>query len=134
MARQGEPPVVLDIAVVVLIPRNVWWVAWFTAEPHRYAVYCDVTTPPVWDRNAEVTMADLDLDVVRHRPGGTVELLDEDEFAEHGARYAYPDEVVAAARGTAQDLMAAVAAGTGPFGGAHHRWLALVTDAPPPAG
>jgi hypothetical protein len=130
MARGDEPPVVMGVAGVVLVPRHGWWVGWFNAEPHKYSVYCDITTPPVWHGDAEVTMVDLDLDVVRRRPGDTVELLDEDEFVEHGARYAYPDEIVAAAVSASRELLDAVAAGTGPFGGAHSRWLALVADEP----
>jgi hypothetical protein len=97
-------------------------------------VYCDITTPPAWRGDAEVTMVDLDLDVVRRRPRDTVELLDEDEFVEHAARYAYPADVVAAAQGASRELLAAVASRTGPFGGAHHSWLALVADEPPRPG
>ncbi len=79
-------------------------------------------------------MVDLDLDVVRRRPGATVELLDEDEFAEHSLRYAYPDDVRSAAVAASRELLHAVAAGAGPFGGAHDSWLALVADEPPHPG
>ncbi len=134
MARGSEPAVVMDVAGVVLVPRDAWWVGWFNAEPHKYAVYCDITTPPSWRGDAEVTMVDLDLDVVRRRPRDTVELLDEDEFIEHAARYAYPADVVAAAQGASRELLAAVESRTGPFGGAHRSWLALVADEPPRPG
>ena len=51
------------------------------AEHTRYEVYIDMSTVPVWDGDT-MTAIDLDLDVVRLWDG-TVEILDEDEFAEH---------------------------------------------------
>ena len=73
-----------------------------------------MTTRPVLDGGA-VHVVDLDLDVVLLHDG-TVELLDEDEFAEHQVRYGYPAEVVAQALATADELLARVAAGDEPFG------------------
>ena len=46
----------------------------------------------------EVTMVDLDLDVVRLRADQRVLIVDEDEFAEHQVRYSYPAEVITAGR------------------------------------
>ena len=50
-------------------------------------------------------LVDLDLDVVRRRATGTVELRDEDEFAEHRARFGYPDDLVANAEAAAKLLV-----------------------------
>lgn len=124
-AKGHEEPVVWDMAFVMLFPREQWWVALFNAEPHRTAVYVDVTTVPEW-RDGEVTMVDLDLDVIRKR-SGAIYLDDADEFAEHQVKFGYPPEVIAAAEASARSLMAAVADGTGPFGGAHEPWLSQVT-------
>lgn len=41
-------------------------------------------------------------------------------------RYAYPPEVIAAARQTADSLFESVKADEEPFATAYHRWLALV--------
>ncbi|HEY3009136.1 MAG TPA: DUF402 domain-containing protein [Micromonosporaceae bacterium] len=125
--RKGDgPDVPIPHAHVGLFPRNRWWTAWFNAEPDPIAVYCDVTTPPRWPSASEVTMIDLDLDVSRWRDTGAVRVLDEDEFAEHQARYGYPDGVVAQAERTARWLLAAVSDGDEPFATAYRPWLAHV--------
>ncbi|WP_147943393.1 DUF402 domain-containing protein [Microbispora sp. CSR-4] len=122
--RGNEPPVVWEDAFVMLFPGNAWWTATFNSPSNRCAIYCDVTTVPVRG-DGRITMADLDLDVLRMRDGRVI-LDDEDEFAVHQVRYGYPEEVVRQAERSAAWLMEAVAARTGPFGGAHHRWLSLV--------
>ena len=57
---------------------------------------------------------------------GTVELRDEDEFAEHRARFGYPDDLVAAAEAAAKRLMQALGDGTEPFATDYRKWLSLV--------
>ena len=125
--RKGHGPTVPQPeAHVLLFPREAWWTAAFNGAPRRTELYCDITTPPRWPSPAEVTMVDLDLDVLRKRGAPLPLLVDEDEFAEHQVRYGYPAEVVSAARDAADWLMDAVGRGAGPFGGAHGRWLARV--------
>ncbi|MGH3657305.1 MAG: DUF402 domain-containing protein [Micromonosporaceae bacterium] len=124
-ARRGhEPPVVHPQAHVLLFPRDVWWTAVFNAEPQRTEIYCDISTVPQW-HDGEVTMVDLDLDVMRRRDG-TVRLLDEDEFAEHQVRYGYPGDVVSNARAAAEWLERALSGDAEPFAGVYRRWLAEV--------
>ncbi|MEW9547871.1 DUF402 domain-containing protein [Nonomuraea sp. NPDC050783] len=108
----------------MLFPRDAWWTASFNSAPNRSEVYVDVTTVPEW-REGEVTMIDLDLDVIRLRDGGLI-LDDEDEFAEHQVLLGYPPELVARAESTARWLMGVVGDRRGPFGGAHVEWLALL--------
>ncbi|MFI6903482.1 DUF402 domain-containing protein [Nonomuraea sp. NPDC050394] len=124
-AKGHEPPVVWEEPFVMLFPRDQWWVALFNAEPHRTAIYVDVTTVPEW-RDGIVTMVDLDLDVVKKRTG-VIYLDDEDEFAEHQVMFGYPAEVIAAAEESARWVFKAVTEGVGPFGGAHERWMSQVT-------
>ncbi|MBN6051983.1 YgaC family protein [Nonomuraea sp. RK-328] len=127
LARKGtDPPVRWETAIVILFPRDGWWTASFHASPHRTDVYVDVTTVPEWRDGdvSEVTMVDLDLDVIRMRDGRLF-LDDEDEFAEHQVLLGYPAEVIARAEETAAMLMTAVGSRQGPFGGAHEKWLAL---------
>lgn len=127
-ARKGEdPPVQWKNTVIMLFPRDGWWTASFHLPPHRTDVYVDVTTVPQW-RDGEVTMVDLDLDVILLRDGRLF-LDDEDEFAEHQVLLGYPPEVIARAEETARWLMDAVGSGRQPFGGAHARWIPLA-DAP----
>jgi protein associated with RNAse G/E len=128
MRKGHNPEVSVPEAHVVLFPRDAWWTATFNAAPRRTEIYCDITTPPRWPSPDEVTMVDLDLDVLRKRGADGPILVDEDEFAEHQVRYGYPAEVIGAASEAAQWLMEAVAARVGAFGGAHERWLAMVAE------
>ncbi|MFN0095175.1 MAG: DUF402 domain-containing protein [Dehalococcoidia bacterium] len=64
--------------------------------------YCNVTTPPTLCGD-QLEYVDLDLDVAV-RPGGCVELLDEDEFRLHQQRYNYPVDVISQARSAADQV------------------------------
>ncbi|MFC1416213.1 DUF402 domain-containing protein [Streptacidiphilus cavernicola] len=128
LSRKGDgPPVAQAEPYVLLVPDGAWHTVTFNAAPRRTAVYCDVGTPPVWPHPGEVTMVDLDLDVLLRRGETAPYLVDQDEFAEHQVRYGYPGEVVAAAEASAEALLAAIAGRGGPFDGAHTRWLDLVS-------
>jgi protein associated with RNAse G/E len=126
IARRGdEYSIVMEYAHVHVFPRDAWWTAVFHAAPYRLEIYCDVTTPPRWPHPGEVTMVDLDLDVcrMRRRWRAKVQVLDEDEFAEHRARYRYPPEVVVRALDATRWLRRALADGTQPFAGEYRTWL-----------
>lgn len=124
--RGTEPPVVMEQPFVGLFPEGQWWTATFNGDPARTEVYCDIGTPPRWLSPGEVTMADLDLDVLRVRASGQVMLVDEDEFAEHQVRYQYPAEVIAAAERATAWLAGAIGARAEPFGAVYLGWLAMV--------
>jgi protein associated with RNAse G/E len=127
--RRGEEVIELaEMDHVLLLPRDGWWAAAFNAPPKRTEIYCDIATVPQWPSVDEVTMIDLDLDVLRRR-SGLVELVDEDEFEEHQVRFGYPPDVISQARATAGWLLAAVTAGQEPFGDTYHRWLRRLTAA-----
>ncbi|MDI1462926.1 DUF402 domain-containing protein [Catellatospora sp. KI3] len=131
IARKGldGPAVVVKQANVLLIPRDAWWTAVFNGEPQHVEIYCDVTGPITWPSGSEVTMVDLDLDVARLRADGRVELWDEDEFAEHQVRYAYPPEVIRQASAAAAWLHTALSGGAEPFASGYRFWLAQVDEA-----
>lgn len=124
--RGSEPPIVLEQPFVELIPADQWWTATFNGEPARTEIYCDIGTPPRWPDPAEVTMVDLDLDVLRLRADQRVVIDDEDEFAEHQIRYAYPPQVIAEAQRATAWLVEAVTARAEPFGSVYPGWLARV--------
>jgi protein associated with RNAse G/E len=123
--RRGTEPRVNLPASVTLVPRDDWWVASFNTEPAKYEMYIDLSTVPVWDGN-EVTMVDLDLDVVRVRQDGTVRLLDEDEFEEHQFLFGYPEALVRSVTDTARRLLADVTL-IEPFTAAYRPWLARIS-------
>ncbi|WP_327291827.1 DUF402 domain-containing protein [Streptomyces sp. NBC_01198] len=126
MRKGHNPEVPVPEAHVLLFPREAWWTATFNAAPRATEIYCDITTPPRWPSEDEVTMVDLDLDVLLKRAAPAPILVDEDEFAEHQVRYGYPADVVAAAEESARWLMGAIARAEGPFDGVHKCWLAMV--------
>lgn len=121
--RGAEPRVYLKQHMVRLMPRGQWWTAVFDAEPEATEIYCDISTPPTWPHEDEVTMVDLDLDVMRLRADGKVLLVDEDEFAEHQVRYGYPAEVISQAQQAADWLLATIRDGAEPFAGSYRGWL-----------
>jgi uncharacterized protein len=121
--RGDEPRVFFNHHIVGLMPHGRWWTAVFNAEPAETEIYCDISTPPKWPHPGEVTMVDLDLDVMRMRADQSVLLVDEDEFAEHQVRYGYPAEVISQARQAAAWLMAAIKDGAEPFAGSYRAWL-----------
>lgn len=120
-------PSVEQIPFVLLIPRNAWWTAMFNPPPRTSEVYCDITSPARWDGEELVDLIDLDLDVVRRRHTGRVELLDEDEFAAHTVQFGYPPEVVSPARAAAAWLRGALGDGSEPFASGYQAFLAQVS-------
>ena len=120
---------------VSLAPHEGAWAAGFYPDDKEVSVYVDMSTAPRWQRRDptldhwgadgpewEVTMVDLDLDVVLTREGHLF-VDDEDEFDEHRLSLGYPPEVVALARATRDTVLAAVARGDEPFGSVGHAWL-----------
>jgi protein associated with RNAse G/E len=73
-----------------------------------------------------VTLIDLDLDLVRYRPDGRVELEDEDEFEANTLAFGYPPEVVTQARAAAEEVGAALTSGAEPFGEHWKTWMELL--------
>lgn len=106
-----------------LVPVGQWWSAIFFPRPNKWDLYCDISTPAQWPDPGSVSMVDLDLDLLRARRSGRVQLLDEDEFAAHTVKYNYPPEVVAQARDTADHLMTELARGAEPFATRYKHWL-----------
>jgi uncharacterized protein len=121
LQRGTEPPISWACDFVVLVPQRGDWVACFNGAG-RYPLYIDVTGP-VTTQDGVVQAADLDLDVVR-LSDGKVQLLDEDEFAEHQLSYGYPGLLTQQAQATAEWLLAAVRQRREPFGTVGARWLA----------
>ena len=116
-----------QIPFVLLIPHHSWWTGMFNPPPRTSEVYCDITTPARWEGDT-VHIIDLDLDVVRRRSTGVVELRDEDEFDEHRTRFGYPDDLVREARSAADLLMGLLGDGSEPFATQYHKYLQRVTD------
>jgi uncharacterized protein len=115
-------PSIEQIPFVLLIPHSAWWTGMFNPPPRTSEVYCDITTPARWEDDT-VHIVDLDLDVVRRRESGLVELRDEDEFEEHRRMFGYPPYVVDEAQAAARQLLVELADGTEPFATHYRKWL-----------
>jgi hypothetical protein len=109
---------------VTVLPADGWWIASFYTAPTELDIYVDIATPARWVSETHVTSVDLDLDVVRYRADGRVELADEDEFGAHRVAYGYPDDIVQTARETAARIIEAITDGREPFRDAGFTWLA----------
>jgi uncharacterized protein len=125
--RGSEPPIVLEQPSAELIPAGQWWTATFNGAPAKTEIYCDISTPPDWPSANEVTMVDLDLDVLRLRADGRVLIVDEDEFAVHKVRYDYPADVITQAEQAAAWLHEAISSGAEPFASHYREWIQQVS-------
>lgn len=85
--------------------RDRWYNAFRLARPgcELSLWYCNITTPPTFD-GERLQYVDLDLDVAV-RPGGEIQLLDEDEFLAHQKQYNYPQDVIEQAEEAANEVV-----------------------------
>lgn len=124
--RGAEPPKYFTRLAVKLVPSTGWWTAIWNADGDP-AFYVDIVSPPKWHGHpkeaTQVTMIDLDLDVVGHR-NGDVTIVDEDEFAEHQVTLEYPRYLVDGARIAAARVYNEAVTGVEPFGSTAAQWLA----------
>src|SRR5690606_17899149 len=75
--------------------------------------YCNVTMPPTFD-GAILDYVDLDIDILVW-PGKHPIILDEDEFKENAARYAYAENVVRQGEAAVDGLLKMLRSGEFPF-------------------
>ena len=118
-----------DQRQVTLVPHEGAFLATFYERggTAHCDVYVDITTVPVRTPDA-VTAVDLDLDVVRGWTG-RVWVDDEDEFAAHRVRYAYPSDLVRLAVTSCDEVHAAVSSARPPYDGVLPRSWFEVLDA-----
>jgi len=113
--RDGETMFVTEFDVVTLISPGAWWtLSWWLGHP-EVTLYVNIDTPAIWDDDRVVTV-DLDLDVIRFTDG-RVAVVDEDEFALHQQRYAYPRELIAAAEAATATALELASRSEPPFDG-----------------
>jgi hypothetical protein len=119
--QRGHEPINHTKSVdLKLIPEGKWWTAiWAWKRPHD--LYVDIITPAQWN-GPTVTMVDIDLDVVRWADG-RVEILDEEEFADHVVKFDYPDRLVDTARAMTAQIAIAVELRHEPFGAVAEEWM-----------
>lgn len=130
MSRPGHE-VRLEYDRILVVAEDIGFVASFnewidSPRGARCATYVDITTTPVWG-DGEVTMVDLDLDVVQEWTGW-VSVQDRDEFADHRRQLAYPDELVEHAKHWCDEVRRMVRVGEPPFDGREAAWLDVLAE------
>jgi hypothetical protein len=114
-------------AGLMLSPPHGRTLIWFP-QGGDIDLYVDIGCDTV-RTDTSLVIIDLDLDVVRHRPTGVAELIDEDEFAEHQVTYGYSASMIEQAAADGADVLRAVQANEPPFDGvAAARWMARATS------
>lgn len=95
--------------------RDAWYNVYLNYDDagHLSHAYCNVGLPPTITEQT-VSFVDLDLDI-RFWPDGRIEVLDEDEFADHARQFNYPPEVQRRARAVLDQLVARWHDRTPPF-------------------
>jgi hypothetical protein len=116
---------------VILLPHDLPCTAAFYQPlpgdgDEEIATYVDIATVPEW-HDGEVTMVDLDLDVILLRDGSLL-VDDEDEFAEHQVSLGYPPEVVTMASESCAARLAEVGGGVEPYGEVGAAWLRRMVE------
>ena len=118
---------VTDQATLTLVPHTGAFLATFYAPGGTVPceVYVDITTEPLWQDGPEggtVGAVDLDLDVVRGW-SGRVWVEDDDEFAAHRVRDAYPADLVRRAARTCEEVRLALTCRRPPYDGTAGIWF-----------
>ncbi len=120
--RGDEPPKQARFLNIKLITHDHWWTAiWNDRSTDHVRLYVDIATPARWN-GSRVTMIDLDLDVGLH-PDGSIEIFDEDEFAEHQITLGYPPDLVDRARAATAAVYLDIERGRPPFDGTADQWM-----------
>ena len=90
---------------------NVWHLREHIVAPNLW--YANVAMPARFD-GATIRWVDLDIDIRCHLDG-SLEVLDEDEFAQHRVELGYSDEVVERALAARDEMLQLARAGAFPF-------------------
>lgn len=120
--RGTEAPMSWHHPFVQLIQSDRPWIPIFNVDPDRTAIYVDITTVPTRPQPDRFEAVDIDLDVVQ-LIDGSIEILDEDEFAVHRLELGYPAWMVDQARAAAAEVAVAIETLRTPFDGSHLPWF-----------
>ncbi|SEN14408.1 DUF402 domain-containing protein [Paenibacillus sp. OV219] len=85
--------------------------------------YCNISEPARME-GCMVTFVDLDIDLIYKR--GKWEIVDEDEFVSHAAKFEYPPELIARVRQEVERLQERIALRQFPFDGSIERFIPCI--------
>lgn len=105
-------------------PHEGWWVLHYNGPVRPISAFVDIATQPVV-APGRIEMVDLDLDVVAYADG-SVEIVDEDEFAVHQIELGYTTDMVRRARSETELVVDLLWRGQEPFFTVAEGWLEQV--------
>ena len=111
---------VFEASLVKLVPSGTFWTVCF--HPSDPVVDVDIVLPVQWVDDV-LEEVDLELDILRNADG-RVYVRDQDKFGQVGAAWAMPDDIVAQAEATCEQMRRWVERGDEPFGEVGRAWLA----------
>ncbi|UQZ84059.1 hypothetical protein SK3146_03291 [Paenibacillus konkukensis] len=103
--------------VSFFIPKQ-WFNVVALLEESGVRYYCNVASPP-YVNGRVITYIDYDLDVIR-MPGGSVHVVDQEEYERHKICYHYSSIVDAKVKQGLSDLLQRIERGKAPF---HDEWV-----------
>lgn len=96
---------------------HVLWHADWRPRMH----YVNIATPASWEDDT-LRFVDLDLDIIWRAASGEIVLDDEDEFAEHQARFGYPTDLIERCWRSCADVRNQIERRVAPFDGSLLAW------------
>lgn len=99
-------------SVAFFIPGQ-WYNVVSLIEEQGIRYYCNIASPP-YVSGQVITYIDYDLDVIRTTDGG-VQIVDQEEYAQHKVNYHYPDIVDRKVKGGMDRLLQRIRGNEAPF-------------------
>lgn len=112
-------------SLVKLVPNDTFWTACF--HPTDPVVDVDIVLPVRWESDV-LEGVDLELDILRNADG-RVWVRDQDKFEQMRTTWTMPDEIVAQAVATCEQIRDLVKRNVEPFGEVGRTWLDRFIDA-----
>lgn len=118
-AADGSRCGVFEKSFIKVVPSGSFWTACFNSVDPLIDV--DIVLPVQWVGDT-LEETDLELDILRDT-NGNVHVRDQEEFKRIQEVWAMPDDIVAQAEATCEQVCAMVECGVEPFGDVGRAWL-----------
>ncbi|MFT4234840.1 MAG: DUF402 domain-containing protein [Microbacterium sp.] len=114
--RPGKSFVASAPSVRLIVPAGDYALIVNRDHPTWLRIYIDLGWDIRWTSETLIEGIDMDLDVIRHESAENItEIVDQDEWEEHSAKFGYPADVMTHLEALAADLATRVRAQEAPF-------------------